>query len=88
MKPALMQIKEEEGYEAYFEAIRNTIAGIKLKWKTMPKVFTLLSFLQEMKNEFSKLSRKSSIAVAEDVVEANMVEETATSRKTKLFSLK
>ena len=34
-----------------------------------------------MKNEFIKLSRKSSISVAEDVVEANMVEEIATSSK-------
>ena len=44
MKPSLMKLKEEEGYEAYFEAIRNTIAGCRAKWKIFPKVELILSF--------------------------------------------
>ena len=38
MKPEIMRIKEDEGYEAYFESIRNTVAGCRQKWKVLPKV--------------------------------------------------
>merc|ERR1719318_1691662 len=56
MKPSLLKIKEESGYTAYFEAIRNTIAGCKLKWKTLP---------QEVKKEFAKRVKKSPSTISE-----------------------
>eukprot|EP00092_Neocalanus_flemingeri_P108824 GFUD01139772.1.p1 GENE.GFUD01139772.1~~GFUD01139772.1.p1 ORF type:complete len:231 (+),score=50.24 GFUD01139772.1:39-731(+) len=49
MKPSLMQIKAEQGFEAYLEGIRNTIAGCRLKWKCLPK---------EVKQEFGKRVKK------------------------------
>ena len=45
MKPSLLKLKNEEGYEAYFEGIRNTIAGCRLKWKILPKVNFLKSIV-------------------------------------------
>ena len=60
MKSDLLKIKEEEGYEKYFEGIRNTIAGCRIKWKTLPKVVDAemqkfeIDFVQEIKQEFSK----------------------------------
>ena len=58
-----MKIKEEQGDEAYFESIQNTIAGCRQKWKTLPKVrvsfcenvvFYLYLFVRKLKQNLQK----------------------------------
>ena len=38
LKPHLLRVKEEDGFESYVAAIKNCVAGCKVKWKSMPKV--------------------------------------------------
>ena len=37
MKPHLITIREKEGQEAFYQQIRNTVAGCQSKWKSLPK---------------------------------------------------
>jgi hypothetical protein len=37
MKPHLIHVKERDGLEAFYDGIRNSVAGCKNKWKFMKK---------------------------------------------------
>ena len=38
MKSHLLNVRATEGQEAFYDQIRNSVAGCRQKWKTMPKV--------------------------------------------------